>query len=190
MNRIIFTALLTVSLFFAGQTAVAATATITFSGTTIDILDDFNGSFGSPVVGQPTGFFSFDDSLLTGIGFEEIEYSDFTDGAFLFGDLSFTFLELMDFIDEGALRFQDGALLELEYTNSSILGGYDVSLFYDVTNPPEGNTYTIQNNFTFDYAGGELTASATVVPVPAAAWLFGSALVGLVGVGRRKNAQA
>lgn len=38
-------------------------------------------------------------------------------------------------------------------------------------------------------ANGDLTwniASATVVPVPAAVWLFGSGLLGLVGVARRK----
>ena len=32
------------------------------------------------------------------------------------------------------------------------------------------------------------SSSATVVPVPAAAWLFGSGLLGLVGIARRKNA--
>jgi hypothetical protein len=30
--------------------------------------------------------------------------------------------------------------------------------------------------------------SVAEVPIPAAAWLFGSALVGLVGVGKRKKA--
>ncbi|ARN74124.1 hypothetical protein BST96_08310 [Oceanicoccus sagamiensis] len=34
--------------------------------------------------------------------------------------------------------------------------------------------------------GDTCGAGPTVVPVPAAAWLFGSALVGLVGIGRRK----
>jgi len=33
-----------------------------------------------------------------------------------------------------------------------------------------------------------LTGTAATVPVPAAAWLFGSGLVGLVGVSRQKNA--
>jgi hypothetical protein len=33
-----------------------------------------------------------------------------------------------------------------------------------------------------------LTANVSAVPVPAAAWLFGSALVGLAGVGRKRNA--
>lgn len=36
-------------------------------------------------------------------------------------------------------------------------------------------------------ANGQLVASATVVPVPAALWLLGSALTGLVTIGRRKS---
>ena len=32
-----------------------------------------------------------------------------------------------------------------------------------------------------------LTATATAVPVPAAVWLFGSGLLGLVGVARRRG---
>ena len=35
---------------------------------------------------------------------------------------------------------------------------------------------------------GEFTFSAAVVPVPAAVWLFGSGLIGLIGVARRKKA--
>lgn len=35
-----------------------------------------------------------------------------------------------------------------------------------------------------------LVRTATVVPIPAAVSLFGTALVGLVGLGRRKSAQA
>lgn len=51
---------------------------------------------------------------------------------------------------------------------------------------------------TFDiYSGDVISAGAygaggtiNAVPVPAAAWLFGSALVGLVGVGRKRRAMA
>jgi hypothetical protein len=33
----------------------------------------------------------------------------------------------------------------------------------------------------------DLTATPSAVPVPAAAWLFGSALLGLMGISRRKS---
>ena len=32
------------------------------------------------------------------------------------------------------------------------------------------------------------TADAAVIPVPAAVWLFGSGLLGLIGIARRKKA--
>ena len=35
--------------------------------------------------------------------------------------------------------------------------------------------------------GGTLTLEVAAVPVPAAAWLFGSALVGLAGIGRNRK---
>lgn len=41
--------------------------------------------------------------------------------------------------------------------------------------------------WTLDSAAGTLTYSASAVPVPAAAWLFGSALMGLAGVARRRK---
>jgi len=45
-------------------------------------------------------------------------------------------------------------------------------------------TLTLQNN------GDLMTSAVSSVPVPAAAWLFGSGLVGLVGVARRKGKSA
>jgi hypothetical protein len=35
---------------------------------------------------------------------------------------------------------------------------------------------------------GSVSAAPSAVPVPAAAWLFGSALVGLAGIGRKRKA--
>ena len=46
-------------------------------------------------------------------------------------------------------------------------------------------TWTFSANSASSYSMS-ITAAATVVPVPAAVWLFGSGLLGLVGVARRK----
>ena len=51
-----------------------------------------------------------------------------------------------------------------------------------------GNWYV--NVHTANFGGGEIRGQvlANVVPVPAAIWLFGTALIGLVGFGRRRKA--
>lgn len=59
---------------------------------------------------------------------------------------------------------------------------------WDISALGELTAFTIKANTfgsIFTLAGLEVTAAA--VPVPAAAWLFGSALVGLAGIGRRRR---
>jgi hypothetical protein len=66
--------------------------------------------------------------------------------------------------------------------------------------PDVSNGLTLQFNAATGAAGGStsfleidnvsVTADVSAVPVPAAVWLFGSGLLGLVGVARRKKAQA
>ena len=41
---------------------------------------------------------------------------------------------------------------------------------------------------TFDLSGSTLVVDVQPIPVPAAVWLFGSGLIGLVGLARRKKA--
>ena len=48
-----------------------------------------------------------------------------------------------------------------------------------ILNPADMEAWTATTSFT---------SSATLVPVPAAVWLFGSGLLGLVGIARRKKA--
>ena len=52
------------------------------------------------------------------------------------------------------------------------------------TVPPSGGT---TNSALVGNFGLDLRITLTEVPVPAAAWLFGTGLIGLVGVVRRKS---
>jgi hypothetical protein len=46
--------------------------------------------------------------------------------------------------------------------------------------------FLLAGDLSGDFTGSVLTAKASVVPVPAAVWLFASGLIGLAGIGRRK----
>ena len=92
-------------------------------------------------------------------------------------------------------------------------GGFRIELFEGVSNPvgvsiasaesrgdqpslffladlSSDTNYVLRTAFNYNGAN-EVTAAATtsvtVVPVPAAAWLFGSGLIGLMGLARRKK---
>ena len=55
---------------------------------------------------------------------------------------------------------------------------------------PAGNYHAVVSGTTTGLSGGAymISMTASPVPVPAAVWLLGSGLLGLVGVARRKNA--
>ena len=62
------------------------------------------------------------------------------------------------------------------------LGNCSNGQFCDVSGVNPYNNRT--NEWAFDVLN---VATASVVPIPAAAWLFGSGLIGLIGVARRKR---
>jgi hypothetical protein len=49
------------------------------------------------------------------------------------------------------------------------------------------DTALLNGEIIFGHADASLVTQPSVVPVPAAAWLFGSGLLGLVGVARRRS---
>jgi len=77
-----------------------------------------------------------------------------------------------------------GVILEttLNYTGGTLISGSTGAIagsFFNATS----------DNFSVDFTADSVIAKAgPVVPVPAAVWLFGSGLLGLVGVARRKKA--
>ncbi|MCR4347385.1 MAG: hypothetical protein NUV55_09330 [Sulfuricaulis sp.] len=68
------------------------------------------------------------------------------------------------------------ASMSADFGHSLLWGG--ITIADSLSNPID---FTVTSTSQFDYK------QAAVVPVPAAAWLFGSGLVGLIGVARRKS---
>jgi hypothetical protein len=92
-----------------------------------------------------------------------------------------------DMIDDYAGIFVTGGQV------GSTWGGFFGAVYYEVWDfqlLSNGSASGFNVDTIFGTAGGDFaqyTASA-VIPVPAAVWLFGSGLLGLVGVARRKKA--
>jgi hypothetical protein len=63
---------------------------------------------------------------------------------------------------------------------------FNVPIFIDLVFNGDGTGTMAANAGLLGAADGAFTYSA--VPVPAAAWLFGSGLIGLAGIGRKRNA--
>ena len=74
--------------------------------------------------------------------------------------------------------------------NDGIAGFFTGEVLYSTSGGNSGSWYS-GNQYGFDYASINGTVSAVpaptaVIPVPAAAWLFGSGLLGLIGVATKK----
>ena len=64
-------------------------------------------------------------------------------------------------------------------------GTYDITLEWNHVIQDPGGDFHLQNAHW--YTEFRVAAAPAVIPVPAAAWLFGSGLIGLVGVARRRR---
>ena len=146
---------------------------------TIDFLPDSLTTFNARANGQGTGFFSgisdndealFDDFDIQGGN------SAATQDIWESGNYKFTMSEILG-IDAGENKLlgkgtaSDGSTSLLGYWTISLTAVPDLL----ITNGAE------ITNFNF-------TTQTVAVPLPAAAWLFGSALIGLSGIARRRAA--
>jgi|GEM_PF-1326108 len=74
------------------------------------------------------------------------------------------------------------------YENGTSLGGAQSLYLLSTTGGEAANVYKSQYTLTLSSAGLlSYDAPTSTVPVPAAIWLLGSGLMGLVGIGRRRN---
>ncbi|HYA38456.1 MAG TPA: VPLPA-CTERM sorting domain-containing protein [Candidatus Methylomirabilis sp.] len=85
------------------------------------------------------------------------------------------------FFNNAETGFSSGQLMSF-----IALGATDVT---DLSGVPISNTFS-NGKWVVDTSLGKVSyvGSVSAVPVPAAVWLFGSGLLGLVGIGRRKKA--
>jgi hypothetical protein len=77
--------------------------------------------------------------------------------------------------------------LSIDLTDGA-LEGQIIQFGFNAVTTQYDNTGVYYDNICFDNAGGcPGTPNPPAVPVPAAVWLFGSGLIGLVGVARRRK---
>jgi hypothetical protein len=137
------------------------------------------------------------DVLKNGIdNFDGLDFGGIDLGSMFFSTSSFN------------LSFDESVYLH-SFTIFETAGPWDDSVSFSISGAGV-NTGTISNgrpetvfesesllflggeNYTFTYLAGDMIAiksfeaTAAVVPIPAAAWLFGSALIGLAGIKRKK----
>jgi len=98
-------------------------------------------------------------------------------------------------IDALTINFDIAKSIEFSLTANVHGGGVNVSLFLLTALTPTQSALLDLSRSSYEIEGGGSnggftggSVSPTAVPVPAAAWLFGSGLLGMIGMARRKKA--
>jgi hypothetical protein len=118
-------------------------------------------------------------------------YQTFTTGAFVgpAGTINGKAISALGDVDGDGLTDYQGIFVTGGQVGST-WGGFFGAVYYEVWDfrlLSNGSATGFNVDTIFGTAGGDF-AQYTVIPVPAAVWLFGSGLLGLVGVARRKKA--
>lgn len=188
-HRLLMTAIFVASLALS-TAANANLITYNFETTVNDTTSDFFGTVG-------TGSLIFDDSILDldGYGyFAPIDNVPFDFSFNIFGqtfvsnnDSEFPYYPEFEIIDsklDYMAFFVSETGPNVTQINQAGIDAFGFGI------DGYGDYFTLDNNGVYQ---GELYVEGIVVsavPVPAAAWLFGTGLMGLVGFGRRKNKQS
>jgi hypothetical protein len=179
------------SVFFNDGGAASATGNVSIidPAVSMSILDSITQS--STSSGSATNGFASTDSLTE----LKVSVDNFSGMALTF---SFDFSAIADAttttVSQGVISNANATVDMLDD-----LGFVDILAMTDaVEGNPGTGTGDVIGNIVFELLDGELNlisgfvdsygAGEAVVPVPAAVWLFGSGLLGLVGVARRKKA--
>lgn len=160
--------------------AQAAMVNFTLTGSVVyaDAGNGFGLNFGDPVTVVGT----FDDSVLSG-GTGSVDFSGVPGNSFSITAGSYSFTEADD-ITGGvypSLSLNGGLFDDFNFlADIGSFGYFDSQLGYF---DGDDDNYGLISGTWVDFS-----MTPVVVPVPAAVWLLGSGLLGLMGIARRKNA--
>lgn len=150
-------------------TVVSDGTTLTMDGLAIAILME-----SPPNIDIPDTIFSLDVTTATGLGTLNV-------GTLLSADVSGFSLANLGF---GMGTFT----ADLLYTGGSLAGSLTGGRIEGGFNNASPFGFTLESAFTADSLTAKIGPVA-VVPVPAAVWLFGSGLLGLISVARKRTGQ-
>ncbi|BAN34336.1 hypothetical protein SCD_n00488 [Sulfuricella denitrificans skB26] len=198
-NNPLFKTCLVAALVISGSVSTAQAATITF-----DNLDTSSGSYAQLQNGYAgfnwdnfwavDGLNYYDPNDPTAIGYttgvvspNNVAFNGFADPA------SFSSTTIFSLESAYVTKARDAGLTHFDgYNGASLLYSMDV---YSTTTAPTFVTFNWAGLDKVVMSDGDGTAHTAIdditvnsVPVPAAAWLLGSGLLGLIGVARRKVA--
>lgn len=121
---------------------------------------------------------SFDNSALAGDGSGMIDFSSGSGNSFTINAGTLTFTEANDEILAPYIDLHAGGVL-YDFTFGAVAGINGA--------PADFNSFFTDFDAGTNFSGNWNGITVSAVPVPAAVWLFGSGILGLAGLARRKD---